>query len=43
VETNETYIKNETLTETIEFATDVINGTEIAFDDIATQLIIKKQ
>ncbi|MAQ76008.1 MAG: isoleucine--tRNA ligase [Aquimarina sp.] len=42
VATNETYIKNETLTESIEFATDVINGTEIAFDDIATQLIIKK-
>ncbi len=42
VTTNETYIKNETLTETIEFATDVINGTEIAFDDIATQLTIKK-
>ncbi|GAA4273573.1 isoleucine--tRNA ligase [Aquimarina gracilis] len=42
VTTNETYIKNETLTEIIEFATDVINGTEIAFDDIATQLIIKK-
>ncbi len=42
VTTNETYIKNETLTETIEFATDVINGTEIAFDDIATQLVIKK-
>ncbi len=43
VATNEAYIKNETLTETIEFATDVINGTEIAFDDIATQLVIKKQ
>ncbi|MHA7056688.1 isoleucine--tRNA ligase [Aquimarina sp. M1] len=43
VATNETYIKNETLTETIEFATDVINGIEIAFDDIATQLVIKKQ
>ncbi|SHI99146.1 Isoleucyl-tRNA synthetase [Aquimarina spongiae] len=42
ITTNEAYIKNETLTETIEFATDVINGTEIAFDDIATQLIIKK-
>ena len=40
---NEIYIKNETLTDTIEFATDVINGAEIAFDDIATQLIIKKQ
>jgi isoleucyl-tRNA synthetase len=43
VATNEAYIKNETLTETIEFATDVINGTEIAFDDIATQLVIIKQ
>ncbi|WP_299243686.1 isoleucine--tRNA ligase [uncultured Aquimarina sp.] len=43
VATNEVYIKNETLTDTIEFATDVINGTEIAFDDIATQLVIKKQ
>ncbi len=42
IATNEDYIKNETLTETIEFAKDVINGTEIAFDDIATQLIIKK-
>lgn len=42
IATNENYIKNETLTETIEFASDVINGTEIAFDDIATQLIIKK-
>ncbi|WP_281988922.1 isoleucine--tRNA ligase [Aquimarina aggregata] len=42
ISTNETYIKNETLTETIEFAADVINGTEIAFDDIATQLVIKK-
>jgi len=43
VATNEAYIKNETLTETIEFSTDVINGTEIAFDDIVTQLLIKKQ
>ncbi|WP_025742469.1 isoleucine--tRNA ligase [Aquimarina pacifica] len=43
VSANETYIKNETLTETIEFAMDVINGTEIAFDDIATQLVINKQ
>ncbi len=42
IASNENYIKNETLTETIEFASDVINGTEIAFDDIATQLIIKK-
>ncbi|TPN87634.1 isoleucine--tRNA ligase [Aquimarina algicola] len=42
VANNEHYIKNETLTETIEFTSDIINGTEIAFDDIATQLIIKK-
>ncbi len=42
IATNEHYIKNETLTESIEFASDVINGTEIAFDDIATQLVIKK-
>ncbi|WP_378186212.1 isoleucine--tRNA ligase [Aquimarina sp. W85] len=40
--TNETYIKSETLTETIEFSDTIINGTEITFDDIATQLIIKK-
>ncbi len=40
---NEDYIKNETLTETIEFTTDVVGGTAIAFDDIETQLVIKKQ
>ena len=43
VVTNESYIKNETLTESIEFLSDIINGTKIAFDDITTQLIIKKQ
>ncbi|UZO82142.1 isoleucine--tRNA ligase [Aquimarina sp. ERC-38] len=43
IENNEYFIKNETLTESIEFSDDVINGNEIAFDDIATQLIIKKQ
>jgi len=42
VANNESYIKTETLTETIEFSSDIINGTEIAFDDIATQMIIKK-
>ncbi len=42
IATNEVYIKNETLTETIDFATEIINGTEITFDDIATQLSIKK-
>ena len=43
IETNEFFIKNETLTESIEFSSNVINGNEIAFDDIATQLVIKKQ
>ncbi len=43
VSVNETYIKNETLTETIVFATEIIDGTAIIFDDIETQLVIKKQ
>lgn len=39
---NIAYIKQETLTEILEFEAEVINGTEIAFDDIATKLSIKK-
>ncbi|RFN60463.1 isoleucine--tRNA ligase [Marixanthomonas ophiurae] len=42
VEENLTYIKEETLTEVLQFNNDVSNGTEIAFDDIATQIKIKK-
>ena len=42
VEENLTYIKEETLTEILQFDNDVSNGTEIAFDDIATQIEIKK-
>ncbi|MBL4663820.1 MAG: class I tRNA ligase family protein, partial [Flavobacteriaceae bacterium] len=39
---NIAYIKQETLTEVLEFEAEVENGTEIAFDDIATKLSIKK-
>jgi len=42
VEENLTYIKEETLTEVLQFDNEVSNGTEIAFDDIATQIKIKK-
>jgi isoleucyl-tRNA synthetase len=40
---NLSYIKQETLTETLQFEANLGNGTEIAFDDIATRLQIKKQ
>ena len=36
------YIKQETLTEVLQFESEVVNGTEIAFDDVATRLKIKK-
>jgi isoleucyl-tRNA synthetase len=36
------YIKQETLTEVLQFESEVANGTEIAFDDVATRLQIKK-
>ncbi|MBT8262209.1 MAG: isoleucine--tRNA ligase [Bacteroidia bacterium] len=36
------YIKQETLTEVLQFESDVANGTEIAFDNVATRLQIKK-
>jgi len=39
---NKEYIKQETLTDVLEFKKDLNNGTEIAFDDIVTQLEIKK-
>ncbi|MBT8256718.1 MAG: isoleucine--tRNA ligase, partial [Bacteroidia bacterium] len=42
VEQNLAYIKQETLTEVLQFEAEVGNGTEIAFDDIATKLSIKK-
>jgi isoleucyl-tRNA synthetase len=42
VEQNIAYIKQETLTEVLQFEAEVENGTEIIFDDIATKLSIKK-
>jgi len=43
VSNNENYIKNETLTETLQFTDTINNGTEIAFDNITTRIVIKKQ
>lgn len=42
VSQNIEYIKQETLTEVLQFEDELSNGTEIAFDEIATQLEIKK-
>lgn len=42
VKANVTYIKSETLTETLDFATDLDNGTEIEFDSIKTKILISK-
>jgi len=42
VASNLEYIKRETLTEVLQFESSVDHGTEIAFDDIATRLQIKK-
>jgi isoleucyl-tRNA synthetase len=42
VQQNLEYIKQETLTEVLQFEDEIANGTEIAFDDIATRLRIIK-
>ena len=42
VEKNLTYIKNETLTASLELSEEVENGTEIAFDEVSTKLLIQK-
>jgi isoleucyl-tRNA synthetase len=42
VNQNITYIKNETLTASLEFAEVVTEGAEVAFDDITTKMFIKK-
>jgi isoleucyl-tRNA synthetase len=42
VEANEAYIKSETLTEILVFEENIINGTEIEFDEIKTKLAITK-
>jgi len=42
VKANETYIKSETLTDTLTFEENVVNGAEIEFDDIKTRIVITK-
>jgi isoleucyl-tRNA synthetase len=42
VKANEDYIKSETLTETLVFEENIVNGTEIEFDDIKTKITITK-
>ena len=42
VKANETYIKSETLTDTLTFEENIVNGTEIEFDDIKTKIVITK-
>jgi isoleucyl-tRNA synthetase len=42
IKNNESYIKDETLTETLIFVDNLSNGTEIEFDDIKTKIIIIK-
>ena len=42
IEANEHYIKTETLTKELVFADKLENGTEIAFDDVKTKILIKK-
>jgi isoleucyl-tRNA synthetase len=42
VQNNIDYIKNETLTANLDLAETVNNGTEIAFDEVATRLFIQK-
>ena len=39
---NEHYIKTETLTKELVFVDELENGTEIAFDDVKTKILIKK-
>ncbi|HMK06726.1 MAG TPA: DUF5915 domain-containing protein, partial [Flavobacterium sp.] len=42
VNANETYIKSETLTESLVFEENITNGIEIEFDQIKTRIIITK-
>jgi isoleucyl-tRNA synthetase len=42
VNANVTYIKSETLTDTLVFEENITNGTEIEFDQIKTKIIITK-
>jgi isoleucyl-tRNA synthetase len=42
VKNNESYIKSETLTETLVFEENIVEGTEIEFDEIKTRITITK-
>jgi isoleucyl-tRNA synthetase len=42
IEANESYIKDETLTEELIFVEKIENGIEIEFDDIKTKILISK-
>ncbi|MNL84494.1 hypothetical protein D3C87_2124760 [compost metagenome] len=42
VKNNESYIKSETLTETLVFEENIAEGTEIEFDEIKTRITITK-
>jgi isoleucyl-tRNA synthetase len=42
VNANQNYIKSETLTETLNFVSDLNNGIEIEFDSIKTKILISK-
>jgi len=42
IKANESYIKSETLTETLDFVSELTTGTEIEFDDIKTRILISK-
>ena len=42
IKNNESYIKDETLTEELIFVEKIENGIEIEFDDIQTKILISK-
>jgi len=42
IKANESYIKSETLTESLDFVTDLKDGVEIEFDEIKTRILISK-
>ena len=42
IKANESYIKSETLTESLAFVNELNDGTEIEFDDIKTRILISK-
>jgi isoleucyl-tRNA synthetase len=42
IKNNESYIKDETLTEELNFTDNLENGIEIEFDEIKTRILISK-